>query len=141
MIKWNLSTIMQSVVDRLDAEPFKLVKVIPHFLKILWGVSLPVQDFAHDSQWLSGAVGPGWIPRELFICQIGVILDDAGGLHTIDPARQITHCKFSSPYRRIECCGQIDIVGFITLAIVRAMAGLQQVPQFQVGFCTVVERS
>lgn len=39
---WDLVVFKLSIIDCLDAEPLKRIKVIPHALKRLWRVSLPV---------------------------------------------------------------------------------------------------
>jgi hypothetical protein len=67
--------LMQSVDNCLDAEPFKLVNY---------------------SQWVLSSVGPRWVPRKLLICQIGVILEGSGGLHTIDTTGLVAYGKFCS---------------------------------------------
>ncbi len=75
-----------SVVERLDAKPIELLKVVPHALEHLRGLRLPVQDFADHSQGLPSAVGPRRVAREPLSRQVVVILKAARGFQAIDPA-------------------------------------------------------
>ena len=108
----------QLIVDRLDAETFQHLKVIPHVLEHLRRMPFPAQNLAHHPQRVAGPVGPRRVPRKLLVRQIGIVLEGAGRLHAVDSAWLVACRQFRAPYGRILCRGQVDIVGFLPLAIV-----------------------
>ena len=85
-------------------------RFISHRLNFFRGMPLPIQDFTHHSQRLTGAVVPRRISRKHLIRQIGIILNVSGGLHPIYFAGFVARRQFRSPCGRIQCRGQVDAI-------------------------------
>src|SRR6185503_14214607 len=86
-----------SVVDGLQTRDRVL-----HGLDFLRGMSHPIEDFAHDPQWLAGAIRSRGIAGKLLVRQVGVVRKRAGRFHLIDSAPTFTPGQLRSPGSRVE---------------------------------------
>src|SRR5262245_60380881 len=126
--------------DRLDTLLLEPLEKIFHSFELIRRVPLPVNDLAHYLQRLSIAIRLRLITWELPVRQIGVVLDRVGRFHYIDPAASLAERQLCSPGGSIQRAGEVDVSRCsIQSAIVGSMAGLDQIPRFQVGLRTMVE--
>src|SRR6266576_7025355 len=126
---------LSSVVDGLQTRDTVL-----HCLDHLRGVSLPIQVFADDAQGLPGAIGLRGLTWKLLVGQIGVIQKRAGRFHRVDSAAPFALRQLRSPGSRLQGLAEVD-PGRPPSRVVEGIAGLNQVPGFQVRPGAMVESS
>src|SRR3954452_17086251 len=70
----------------------------------------PIVKLANVTQGLTATEGLGWIPRELLVGQVRVVLEVPGGLDDVDAPAVLAVGEFGAPDRGVERCGEVDVV-------------------------------
>jgi hypothetical protein len=120
-------------VDYFGALCLAAFDAVLHVLQLLGRVSLPFRHLSHDTQRIAGAVGEGWISRELLVCQVGVIDHWSGRLDDVDPLRPIASGQFSAPDSGIKRTRAVHPGQRLAFAEVGPVSRHDQVPVRQIG--------
>ena len=83
------------------------------------------------------SVGHRRIAGELLIGEVRVVLDGSGGFYQIDAFTAFSLGEFGAPDGGIQCGGEKDVPGILSFAIVRVVAGCDEVADPQIGFGAV----
>src|SRR5688572_3374435 len=91
-----------SILDCLNTELLKFLKVILHCFELVGRMPLPIRHLTADPKWIPRTVRLCWITRELLVRQIGVIFDRASRFYNINSTGSVAHGKFGSPNSSIQ---------------------------------------
>ena len=130
----------QSLIDRLDAGRLQPFEMLPHVLELFGRMALPFQDFAEDAQRGLRAIGFGRVAGEFLVCEIGVVDKGAGGFDLVDALAPVTLGQLGTPGRGFERGGEIGPARLLAAAVIRAVAGADQIAGAQIGAGAVIER-
>src|SRR5688500_1083704 len=97
----------------------------------------PVDELTNDPQRFATAEGLRWIPGELLVGQVRVVLERAGWLNDVDAPATLADSEFGAPDRGVESCGEVDVVHHPAGFEVRFSSRDQQVAHREVGLRTV----
>src|SRR5580765_6778953 len=97
----------------------------------------PVEELANDAQRLAAAKGLRWIPGELLVGDIGVVLELAHRLDDVDASPALTGGELGAPDRGVESCAEVDVVHHSAGLKVRLLPGHQQLAYREVCLCSV----
>src|SRR5436190_1035257 len=98
------------VLDLRLSGPLRCLECGPHGLELLRRMTGPVDKLANDTQGLTATEGLGWIPRELLVGQVRVVLEVPGGLDDVDARAVLAAGELGTPDRGVERSGEVDVV-------------------------------
>src|SRR4029450_4019442 len=81
--------------------------------------------------------GPRWIPRELLLGQVRVVLELPGWLDDVDAPAPLPPGELSAPDRGVESCAEVDVVHRPAGLEVRFASREQQIAHREVRLRTV----
>src|SRR5262245_25948060 len=97
----------------------------------------PVDQLANDAQRLAATERLRWIPRELLVGDIGVVLELAHRLDDVDAPTALTGGELGAPDRGVKSCAEVDVVHHSAGLKVRLLPGHQQLAYCEVCLCSV----
>jgi len=88
------------VLDLRRSVPLQRIECGAHGLELLGRMTDPVDKLANNAQRLAATEGLRWIPRELLVGQVRVVLERPGWLDDVDAPAALTAGELGAPRPR-----------------------------------------